>query len=167
MISEIIIRRVNNHELIDIIELLASKIWHEFYSPELGRESVQYMLNMFQSGEAIRNQLNNGMKYYLIQDNDNYLGYFGIEILEDSCFLSKLYIQAENRRRGLGRQAIQLIETLAKEHKISKIVLKVYRNNSGAIKAYRKYGFDIVEPVSQDIGNGVVLEDYIMQKELL
>lgn len=166
MISDIIIHKVNNDELINTIEHLASKIWHEFYSPEFGREPVQYMLDMFQSADAIREQLNKGMKYYLIQDNDKYLGYFGIEILEGSCFLSKLYIQAENRRKGLGRQAIQLVERLAREHKISKITLKVYRSNFGAINAYRKYGFDIVKPVSQDIGNGVILEDYLMQKTL-
>jgi ribosomal protein S18 acetylase RimI-like enzyme len=44
--------------------------------------------------------------------------------------------------------------------------LQVNRGNAPAIAAYRKQGFRIVESRVFDIGNGFVMDDYVMEKTL-
>jgi ribosomal protein S18 acetylase RimI-like enzyme len=49
---------------------------------------------------------------------------------------------------------------------IGKIALAVNKRNSNAIAAYEKWGFHIERSVVKDIGNGFVMDDFIMAKEV-
>jgi RimJ/RimL family protein N-acetyltransferase len=49
---------------------------------------------------------------------------------------------------------------------IGKIALAVNKRNSNAIAAYEKWGFHIEQSVVKDIGNGFVMDDFIMAKEV-
>ena len=40
------------------------------------------------------------------------------------------------------------------------------KHNAGAIAAYRRLGFAMREEVVVDIGNGYVMDDYVMAKAL-
>jgi hypothetical protein len=42
----------------------------------------------------------------------------------------------------------------------------VNRNNSSAADAYRRSGFTVSEAARFDIGNGFVMDDYVMSKPL-
>jgi hypothetical protein len=44
---------------------LARDIWTEHYVPIIGRDQVDYMLDRFQSSDAIARQIESGCKYYL------------------------------------------------------------------------------------------------------
>ena len=46
-----------------------------------------------------------------------------------------------------------------------KLQLNVNRNNK-AISFYEKLGFTIIGEENVDIGNGVIQEDYVMEKEI-
>ena len=48
----------------------------------------------------------------------------------------------------------------------NRLVLNVNKRNEKAIRAYRRNGFTIVESEKIDIGNGFVMDDYVMAKEL-
>ena len=85
---------------------------------------------------------------------------------EKQLFLSKLYITLAERGKGHGRKAIEFLEELAIEKNLSKISLTVNRNNSAAINAYKKLGFEKQGSTVQDIGNDFVMDDYKMEKNL-
>ena len=163
--SELTIIEVSGVNL-SAVENLALDIWREHFNPIIGRPQVDYMLEKFQSAAAIRDQIENqGFLYYLFEDEkERYIGYCAVVPRPDELFLSKLYFNAENRRRGFGRRALEFIESIARDKRLSKITLTVNKNNTGPINAYKKLGFVITDSLVTDIGSGFVMDDYKMTK---
>ena len=158
---------VLTEEQIEIVESLAEEIWTEHYIPIIGKEQVDYMLDRFQSKESISDQIRSGFLYFLIGKDNQFIGYIGVQPKGDELFLSKIYIKASERGKGLGKKAIQFIERLAKEKGLRKIALTVNKNNSDAINAYERLGFENLGSVIQEIGGGFIMDDYKMEKTLL
>ncbi len=79
-------------------------------------------------------------------------------------FLSKLYVSAAHRSRGLPRAAFDFIETLCQAEKLPAIYLTVNKKNFHAIEVYKYFGFHQTDAVVTDIGSGFVMNDYIMQE---
>lgn len=142
---------------------LASEIWHEYWPCILTDEQIDYMVEKFQSESALEFQMKNEnySYYFIIKDGIKY-GYFGISRCKDYLFLSKLYLKKEFRHRGIGRAAFDKIKELAKNFGYSSIRLTVNKNNKTTINAYLKYRFAIIDKAVTDIGNGFVMDDYIM-----
>ena len=135
----------------EIIANLAKEIWEEHYTPIIGLNQVEYMLRKFQSTKAIEEQVNEGIRYYLILFQDAPVGYFSFVINKDYLFLSKLYVLKSARGNQLGKSAIAFMETQVKKLKLQKIQLTVNKYNSNSIKAYRKMGFENIQSKVQDI----------------
>lgn len=143
---------------------LAGEIWHEYWPCILTEEQINYMVEKFQSEKAIIEQiLHQNYSYYFIVENCTKCGYFGISREEDYLFLSKLYIKKEYRHQGIGRAAFNKIAELARDFGYPTIQLTVNKNNRHTIDAYLKYRFAIIDKAVTDIGNGFVMDDYIMQ----
>ena len=148
-------------ENIKELAALAAEIWHEYWTLILSPEQIDYMVENFQSEKAITKQIaEENYTYYYIIENDKKAGYFGISDKADCLFLSKLYISKDYRHKGLGTKAFEKIKTIASGRKIR---LTVNKYNSNTIKAYEKWGFKTVDSVVTDIGNGFVMDDYIME----
>jgi ribosomal protein S18 acetylase RimI-like enzyme len=160
--------KVSDKTSVSAVETLAHSIWREYFVPIIGSPQVEYMLEKFQSRLAIFNQIKkDGFLYYLLEDNaGNRLGYFAVVPQQEELFLSKLYVTAENRRKGYGRFALEFIEMLVKDKGLSKITLAVNKNNTGSINAYKKLGFAITDSLTTDIGSGFVMDDYKMEKTI-
>ncbi len=157
-------------EIQDIKSLtqLASEIWHEYWTVILTPEQIDYMIENFQSESAIKNQYDNeNYTYYFIQENEENIGYFGISEKKDYMFLSKLYIKSTHRRRGIGAKAFEKIKQIAKEKSYKSIQLTVNKYNKNTIAAYEKWGFKTIDSVVTDIGEGFVMDDYIMEYSLI
>ena len=157
---------VSTEYQIEIVETLAREIWTEHYVPIIGKEQVDYMLASFQSRQAIREQIRTGIAYYLIREDDAHIGYMAVQPKGRELFLSKIYVKLSRRGLGYGKKAVQFAEKVAKELNLDKIALTVNKNNVNSIKAYEKIGFKNTGSVVQDIGNGFVMDDYIMEKTL-
>jgi len=82
-------------------------------------------------------------------------------------FLSKIYIAKSSRGLGFGKIAMNFIEKQAQQLNCKKIYLTVNKYNTNSIKAYQKIGFDKIEELIKDIGNGYVMDDYKMEKILI
>lgn len=149
-----------------IVESLAREIWTEHYTPIIGREQVEYMLDKFQSSEAITAQIKQGTLYFLVRAGDAFIGYLAVEAKGDELFLSKIYVASGQRGRGYGKKAVQFAEILARGKGLKKIFLTVNKNNVKSIRAYEKMGFKNVESLVQDIGGGFVMDDYKMEKNV-
>ncbi len=153
--------------LIDIVAALARVTWREHYPAIIGSRQVEYMLERFQSPAAIAEQIREGYRYYIIRDGGNDpAGYFAVFARENELFLGKLYVVAEKRGRGYGKHAIAFIDNIARAAGIARITLTVNKNNHASIKAYQRFGFVIVRSLVQDIGNGFVMDDYVMEKSV-
>ena len=146
---------------------LTSEIWHEYWVKILSPEQINYMVEKFQSEEAITKQIaEENYTYFYIEQDNNIAGYIGLSKKEDYLFLSKLYIKKEFRHQGIGTQVFEFIKDFALKYNYKKIILTVNKYNSNTIKAYNKWGFKEIDSVVTDIGNGFVMDDYIMEYTL-
>lgn len=143
---------------------LASEIWHEYWVEILTPEQIDYMVENFQSEKSISNQIKNEnyIYFFINVDNEN-AGYIGLSKKQDHMFLSKLYIKKEFRYKGLGTKAFDFIKNFAKENNYTNIILTVNKYNTNTINAYKKWQFKEIDSVVTDIGNGFVMDDYIME----
>ena len=143
---------------------LASEIWHEYWVEILTPEQIDYMVENFQSEKSISNQIKNEnyIYFFINVDNEN-AGYIGLSKKQDHMFLSKLYIKKEFRYKGLGTKAFDFIKNFAKENNYKNIILTVNKYNTNTINAYKKWQFKEIDSVVTDIGNGFVMDDYIME----
>jgi len=147
-----------------IIADLANLIWTEHYTPIIGEQQVAYMLEKFQSALAVEDQVEKGIMYYLLLYQDTHVGYFSFSKNEESLFLSKLYVLNSVRGNGIGRAALSFIEAQANELDLKKIKLTINKFNTNSIKMYEKMGFVNIEAIVQNIGNGYVMDDYVLEK---
>jgi ribosomal protein S18 acetylase RimI-like enzyme len=157
--------RVDQEEAIRAVAGLACEIWTEYYTPLIGTEQVCYMLEKFQSEDAIMSQIQEGYLYYLLQDaRKEPVGYLAVQPQGPELFLSKLYVRQTVRGKGHGREMVHWAEDLARAHGCATIALTVNKQNTDSIQAYQKLGFTITESVVTDIGRGFVMDDFRMQK---
>ena len=156
--------KIVDKERIKELAELASGIWHEYWPCLLSPEQIDYMVEKFQSEKAIIEQIKNeNYAYFFIIKNGINCGYFGISRKEDYLFLSKLYLKKEYRHQGIGRLAFEKVTEIAKDFGYSSIKLTVNKNNKKTIDTYLKYRLAIVDKAVTDIGNGFVMDDYIME----
>ena len=157
---------VSGPQLISAVASLADQIWREHYVPIIGIKQVEYMLDKFQSPKAVAAQIEReGFIYFLLDPGGSWAGYFAVIPKGRELFLSKFYIKKEARRQGLGRQAFAFIEKIGRKNGASKTALVVNKRNS-SIAAYERLGFVITDAVITDVGDGFVMDDYRMEKEI-
>lgn len=144
------------------IETLAREIWEEHYTPIIGADQVAFMLDKFQSVEAMQKQVAEGYEYFRIQEADRLVGYLAFKEEADGLFLSKVYIHSSARGKGLGKAAIEFVKAEAQNRGLSKIRLTVNKYNHDSIAAYLKMGFEKTRELVIDIGQGYVMDDYEM-----
>ena len=160
------IKLANSNSDFLIIETLANTIWREHYIPIIGKSQVDYMLKKFQSIDAIAKQIEKGFEYFIINYEKNPVGYMAIKVEAVALFLSKFYVINNFRGKGFGKEAMRFIEQQAKIKQLKQIKLTVNKNNVDSLKFYEKVGFVKAEKILIDIGNGFVMDDYLMVKEV-
>lgn len=96
------------------------------------------------------------------------VGYTGgyVEKATNRFFISKIYLLKEHRGQGFASAAIRFYEMLARERGLDALYLTVNKHNELAIRAYKGNGFEVIDSVETDIGEGFVMDDYIMEKKL-
>ncbi|MCP9198834.1 GNAT family N-acetyltransferase [Gramella sp. GC03-9] len=155
---------VTGTKTIEPVARLAREIWTEHYTPIIGKDQVDYMLDKFQSATAIRQQLDQAVKYFLLEQDEEPVGYLSYRLEKDHLFLSKIYVLKSQRGKGIGKKALEFLKEQAGISGIQKIKLTVNKYNSNSIRAYEKMGFVQVDAIVQDIGNGFVMDDYVLEK---
>lgn len=70
----------------------------------------------------------------------------------------------EHRGKGYARIGINFLTQLCQKEGYEKIQLTCNRHNLNSVAAYQKMGFVSVYEQDADIGNGFVMNDYVMEK---
>ena len=154
---------------------LAQQIWPEYYTPIIGAAQVNYMLRRIQSHDAIAAQIADGDEYFLVSSvrdgevlaHSHRIGYYAVrrQLEAKRLFISKIYLLRDQRGKGLGRALLEEITTLARQHQLSTLWLTVNRNNP-AFGVYLRWGFVDKGPVIKDIGEGFVMDDFQLEKNV-
>jgi len=149
----------------DIAEM-ARAIWMDYYPPIVGRDDTEYILDKFQSEEAIRRQIADGYLYSFIMDGGERAGYFCILPDGDSLFISKLYVSKGRRGRGLGSRTLDDILEKGRMLGKKRAYVRVNKDNRKSIEIYLHKGFTVAREETVDIGGGFFLYDLIAERPL-
>lgn len=151
------------------IQVLSNVIWPATFSNILSQEQISYMMDMMYSTSSLEKQINELNHHYLLAEEDGeYLGYLSYELNYKGTPITKIhkiYVLPSIQGKGVGRLFIDAVSKLALKNNNRLLSLNVNRYNK-AIDFYKRMGFDFFASENIEIGNGFLMEDYVMNKDL-
>ena len=160
------VRRLNTEDVAPV-SALARRVWQSTYSALISQAQIDAMLSDRYAPAHIRAQLADPAHGWWVAHQDLTLVGFAHAMMDPTdCKLDKLYVHPGTQRQGVGRTLLLAIQQWARHQHAGRLWLQVNRGNAQAIAAYLKYGFRIVESRVFDIGNGFVMDDYLMEQRL-
>lgn len=150
-----------------IVRDLALRIWPVTYGEILSAAQLEYMLDMMYSIPSLEEQLET-RPFLLVEDEGQVIGFASYELNIDgsnSTKIHKIYVLPEIQGKGIGRKLIDYIAEITVSHHNTSLQLTVNKYNK-AKDFYEKLGFVVTEEKVFDIGNGYVMDDYVMEKPL-
>ncbi|WP_037270696.1 GNAT family N-acetyltransferase [Ruminococcus flavefaciens] len=162
------INKVSSNAELKEVAVLADSIWHECFVDIISEGQIDYMVEKFQSYEAMTDQISEqDYSYYAVRDEGELCGYIGMKPEKDErFFLSKLYLRSDKRGNGIASKMLKKVFEEARACGKKQVYLTVNKHNDHAIAVYKKVGFKIIDEVVTDIGNGYVMDDYIFGYDL-
>lgn len=144
---------------------MARSTWPAAYGGIISAEQIGYMLDkMYNKGELL-SQFQAGHYFLIAEEDDKDLGFAGFSVTDSKngvYKLHKLYVLSETHGMGVGKLLINEVVDLIRAAGGKFLQLNVNRNNK-ATEFYKKAGFSIKETVDLDIGNGFLMNDYVME----
>ena len=93
--------------------------------------------------ENLADELDNDTAYFFVAlDDDKLIGYIGVSVISDSCFINNIAVFPEYRRQGVGKALMKIAILTADAMGTGFISLEVRESNYAAISLYRSLGFE-------------------------
>lgn len=151
------------------IRNIALQTWPPTFGDILTGEQIDYMLEMMYSIPALQEQVNQkGHTFILAREADTFLGFASYEPNyqgQPKTKIHKIYVLPTAHGKGLGKVLMDHIREFALSHQNPTLTLNVNRYNR-AVQFYERIGFQVVGQEDISIGNGYLMEDFIMEKSL-
>ena len=151
-----------------LVRDLAYKIWPDAYGEILSEAQLDYMLENFYALPSLEEQMDHHHVFLLAEENGVFYGFASYEINcknSGKTKLHKIYVLPQTQGKGVGKQLLEEVEKAAKTSGNQSLFLNVNRYNI-AQEFYKRLGFEIVHQEDIDIGNGYLMEDFVMEKKL-
>ena len=154
---------------IHIVRDIAHKAWPSAYETIISNSQIDFMLKMMYDIDTLSNQIEqlNHQIFFLYSDNIP-IGFISFEHgynQTSSTKIHKLYLLPETKGKGYGKLLLDFVLKRVKEENLQSIILNVNKKNP-SFHFYKKSGFEIMDEVVLDIGNGYVMDDYVMKLEV-
>lgn len=150
---------------IEIIRDIAAATWPSTYLDIIGQAQIDYMLDkMYNQGELLK-QLMEGHIFLIAEGGEEQYGFAGYSIIDHEARiykLHKLYVLPSAHGKGVGKILINEVFNQVKDVGGTALQLNVNKHNK-AKDFYLKGGFTIKESVQLDIGEGYIMDDYVME----
>ncbi len=93
--------------------------------------------------ENLEEELDNKTAYFFVAlEGEKVIGYIGVNVIEDSCFINNIAVYPEYRRQGVGKALIKIASLTADAMGTDFISLEVRESNYPAIAMYKSLGFE-------------------------
>lgn len=148
---------------------LGDTIWRAHYGTMISLAQIDYMLAGRYAPERLRAYMDSDERWmWLLRVDDVPVGYCSCSLGEsaDEMKLEQLYLSSAHKGKGLGGRMLRHVEEKTRAQGRSRLYLTVNKGNADSIAIYRKSGFVVREEAVFDIGNGYVMDDYVMEKRL-
>ncbi|MEK8179662.1 GNAT family N-acetyltransferase [Flavobacterium buctense] len=151
------------------VRAIANEVWPKTYGSILSQAQLDYMMNMMYSVEALQLQSNEKNHHFILaKEDDISVGFASYEFeanATNKTKIHKIYVLSSQQGKGTGKTLLDFIAREARCQNNSAVFLNVNKYNS-AQHFYTKQGFEITEEIVIDIGQGYVMDDYIMEKKI-
>jgi len=127
------------------------------------------MMHMMYAPEVMAAELTDGRTFELLYLDGTPAAYVSFARYPEAAStvkLHKLYLLKEFHGQGWGSFLLRHVITETRKCDCRYLRLNVNKNNHAAIKAYLRNGFAVIESVQIDIGNGFIMDDFVMQVEV-
>jgi len=151
------------------ISELAGVIWRICYPGIITHAQIDYMLARMYALDLMRDEIRaQGIRYNLLLVDGKPAGFVSYGPTDEPGVvkLHKLYLLPEWHGHGLGSRLLQHCEQEARTAGARRLILSVNKRNAKAITAYKRNGFIVADCVITNFGNGFVMDDYVMAKDL-
>ena len=159
---------VATNSQLEIIQDLAKAIWPDSYGAIISQEQLEYMMEMMYSLDSLENQLKNNNIFLLVKEENDFIGFASYELNfqnSNKTKIHKLYILPTTQGKGVGKKLILYIQEIAKKNSNSALILNVNKCNK-AKDFYLHIQFEVADSLVVDIGNGYVMDDFVMEKKI-
>ncbi len=153
------------------ITAIAHATWPSTFGAILSEQQIGFMLQQMYSPASLAEQVEKGHRFLLLTENappaNHPLAYISYELdyLPNVTKIHKLYALPAYQGKGYGRLLIEQVASLAKAAQQQQLRLDVNYKNP-AIGFYQHLGFQIIARQDTPIGQGFLMEDYVMEKPL-
>ena len=161
--QEIRLIKMQTKEQLAEMSALATSVLREHYDPIVGKKTNDHMLEKYQSVRGIKEECDLGAEYYFSTLGGKNIGFVAIDAKRDYLYLSKFYLVKEYRGHGYSSIMMDFVKKQAVEKGKSSIRLNVNAANENTIATYRHFGFDVIQELQKDVGDGFSVHDYVMQ----
>ncbi len=150
------------------ISSLAAVIWRAHYPGIITHAQIDHMLARMYDVETMRRELEGGIAWFRALVDGELRGFASVGPTENPAEfkLHKLYVHPECQRCGVGSELLRYAESTAGARGRTTLMLNVNKRNAVAIAVYHQRGFTVREAVTVDIGDGFVMDDFVMVKSL-
>jgi len=151
------------------VQQLADAIWRAHYPGIVTTAQIDYMLARGYAADVLQGfvgQPDRGLELAFAGDT---LAAFAAWYMLDAsreAKLEKLYVAQSLQRQGIGGRLMEHVADKARAAAATTLILNVNKRNAKAVRAYEKHGFAIRESVVVDIGEGFVMDDFVMARSL-
>jgi GNAT superfamily N-acetyltransferase len=151
------------------IQRVAYSAWDATYRRIISTEQFDYMFDWMYSLSALQDQMvTKQHAFYGSYVSGQLAGFVSVEwptIASNFAKVHKLYVDPSLHKTGLGRLLLQRVFEEAKRLHCAEVRLNVNKNNT-AQRFYEKLGFQLLYAEVIDIGQGYVMDDYVMGIQL-
>ena len=154
---------------IGFVAALARVVWQQTYPGIISQQQIDFMLEQRYDPSRILEELTMPGIWWDQAIVDGELAGFSSCLITAAgeMKIDKIYVDPRRQRSGIGARLIDQVSGRALANGCRTLILAVNKSNERAIAAYRKHGFAVREAVCVDIGNGFVMDDFIMARSLL
>ena len=148
---------------------LAGVIWRQHYPGIISPAQIEDMLAKMYAVETLREDIRSrGIQFVRLLVDGRFVGFasYGPASEPGVMKLHKCYLLPEMHGRGYGSLLLQHCACVVRKLGMRRMILAVNKQNTKAIAAYRRNGFAVAESVITNFGDGFVMDDFIMAKNL-
>lgn len=151
---------------IPLIRELTFKVWPQTYAAIISKGQIEYMLEMMYSETSLKKQMDEGTQFIILNDETEPVGFASFQQMQNKIYkLHKIYVLSSQQGKGTGKYLVNYIISNIKKKGATALQLQVNRSNK-AKGFYEKLGFCVIEEADFDIGNGYLMNDYVMEKKI-
>ena len=144
---------------------LADELWHEVYKRYSPARQLDALVEQLQSADAIEEDIDNDVNYFLVFLGDKLIGYFAWKMENTALHLMHLYLKPEYRGKAIGRDIVSSVERLARGEGKGRVWCTVHARALPVQQFFKARGYRNLRAAEQEEG-GILRNELVFEHTL-